>query len=156
MNIGQLTKIANNLADEDFSSQQIEFFVNDCISKINIEAGANFPFMSVNDSNDYEGFPEKWQRALFIPFVVGRMKAVDSSQFEYNDNYSEFSANLLQFKTKYKIPTKYKDADERTSFPPSFAGNYFVWDGNGATTSTRTDNEEQEEDTDIIYDGGEW
>jgi hypothetical protein len=135
MNIGSLTKSANNLAEESFSSSQIVEFVNDAIAKINIEREANFPFMSLEDSGDYAGFPEKWQRALFIPFVVGRMKAVDASQFEYSDNYNEFAANLLLFKTKFPVPAEYQDENEKKSFEPDFTGIYWSWGGSGTNGS---------------------
>jgi hypothetical protein len=58
---------------------------------------------------DYTALPEKWQRTLFIPFIIGRMKQVDASQFEYSDSFAEFQSNLVQFKTKYAIPDEYKD-----------------------------------------------
>ena len=127
MNIGSLTQTVNNLADEDFDANQIVEFVNDAIAKINITCSANFPYMSVSDSSDYVGFPEKWQRSLFIPFVTGRMKAVDSSQFEYNDNYSEFANNLMVFNLKYQVPDAYKDANEPESYAHDFTGNYWGW-----------------------------
>lgn len=127
MNIASLTNAVNNLADEDFSSNQVVEFVNDAIAKINITCSANFPSMSVEDSSEYEGFPEKWQRALFIPFVVGRIKAVDSSQFEYSDNYSEFTSNLMVFNLKYTIPEEYKDTNEPESYEHDFTGNYWGW-----------------------------
>lgn len=136
MNIGNLTTTVNNLADEDFSSSQIVEFVNDAIARINIECQANFPEMSVTDSSEYPGFPQKWQRSLLIPFVVGRMKAVDASQFEYNDNYSEFVSNLVLFKSKFPIPDAYKDLNEKTSFAPDFTGNYYTWSGNGSDVWT--------------------
>jgi hypothetical protein len=127
MNIGSLTKSVNNLAEENFSSSQIIEFVNDAIAKVNIEREANFPFMDLEDQSDYAGFPEKWQRALFVPFVVGRMKAVDASQFEYMDQYTEFTNNLGLFKNKYQIPDEYKDSNEKKSFEPDFTGNYWGW-----------------------------
>jgi hypothetical protein len=127
MNIGSLTKSVNNLAEESFGSSQVLEFVNDCIAKINIEREANFPFMSLEDSSDYAGFPEKWQRSLLIPFVVGRMKAVDASQFEYTDNYNEFNNNLILFKSKFPVPDEYKDGNESNSFEPDFTGNYWGW-----------------------------
>jgi hypothetical protein len=129
MNIGSLVIAVNNLADEDFSSTQIVQFVNDAIARINIECQANFPEMNVEDSSEYPGFPNKWQRALFVPFVVGRMKAVDASQFEYNDNYSEFLSNLAQFKVKFPVPDAYKDTNESVSFEPDFTGNAWSWGG---------------------------
>lgn len=127
MNIGSIVKAANNLADEDFSSTQVIEFVNDAIARVNIECQANFPFMAIEDTSDYVAFPEKWQRVLFIPFVVGRIKAVDSSQFEYSDNYMEFASNLGQFKAKFPVPDEYKDANEPVSFEPSFTGNLWGW-----------------------------
>jgi hypothetical protein len=127
MNLGSLTTVVNNLADEDFSSSQLVHFVNDAIAKINIEVSANFPYMTVEDSTEYAGFPEKWQRTLLIPFTVGRMKAVDSSQFEYSDNYAEFMNNLALFKTKFPIPDEYKDANEPTSFAPDFENSHWSW-----------------------------
>jgi hypothetical protein len=127
MNIGSLTSAVNNLADEDFSSSQVVEFVNDCIAKINITCEANFPSMTSTDTAEYVGFPDKWQRALFIPFVVGRVKAVDASQFEYNDQYSEFSANLDLFKLKFPVPDEYKDTNESVSFEPDFTGGYWNW-----------------------------
>ena len=126
MNIGSLMKTANTIADEDFSSSQVIEFVNDAIAKINIECEANFPFLKTEDS-DYLGFPEKWQRSMLIPFIVGRMKAVDASQFEYVDQYTEFQNNLVLFKSKYQIPDEYKDANEKVSFEPDFTGNYWGW-----------------------------
>jgi hypothetical protein len=127
MNIGSLTTSVNNLADEDFSSSQIVEFVNDCIARINIECAAKFPSMAADETTDYVGFPDKWQRTLFIPFVVGRMKAVDASQFEYNDQYSEFMSNLGQFKMKYQIPAIYQDNNDKVSFDPDFSDMYWGW-----------------------------
>lgn len=127
MNLAGLTNSVNNLADEDFSSNQIVEFVNDAISKINITCSANFPYMSAENTEDYAGFPEKWQRAMFIPFVVGRIKAVDSSQFEYSDNYGEFQSNLMVFNLKYPVPEEYKDANEPESYEHDFTTNYWGW-----------------------------
>ena len=127
MNIGSLTQSVNNLADEDFDATQIVEFVNDAIAKINITCSANFPFMSDDDTNEYTAFPEKWQRSLFIPFVIGRMKAVDSSQFEYTDSYGEFQNNLMVFNLKFPVPEEYKDTNEPESFAHDFTTNYWGW-----------------------------
>jgi hypothetical protein len=127
MRLGDIIKAANNLADEDFSSSQVVEFVNDALAKINIACSSDFPFMSADEVSDYNAFPDKWQRAMFIPFVVGRIKAVDSSQFEYNDNYSEFASNLEVFKVKYQIPDAYKDANDVKRFEDSFSSNPWGW-----------------------------
>jgi hypothetical protein len=125
MNIGQLTTSANNQAEESFSSSQALEFANDAIARINIECSANFPFMDI--VLDYTALPEKWQRTLFIPFVIGRMKQVDASQFEYSDSFAEFQGNLVQFKTKYAIQDEYKDTADVVSFEPDFTGNPWGW-----------------------------
>lgn len=127
MNLGSLVQITNNLADEDFGANQVVEFVNDAIAKINITCSANFPYMSLLDSSEYAGFPEKWQRVMFIPFVVGRMKTADSSQFEYSDNYTEFTNNLMVFNLKYPVPDEYKDTNEPKSYEHDFTPNYWGW-----------------------------
>jgi hypothetical protein len=137
MNIGSLTTEANLLADEDFSSSQVFSFLNSAIARINIEREANFPYYDLNQSDvEYPGFPEKWQRTLLIPFVVGRIKAVDASQFEYTDQYNEFMTNLALFKLKFPVPADYKDANESTSFEPDFTGSYWGWDGSGSSNGS--------------------
>jgi hypothetical protein len=127
MNLGSLTTTCNSLAEESFSSAQVVEFVNDAIARINITCSANFPFMDTTSSEEYEGFPEKWQRSLFVPFVIGRMKQVDASQFEYSDNYGEFSNNLLVFNLKYPVPDEYKDSNEPESYAHDFTPNYWGW-----------------------------
>lgn len=127
MNLGSLTTTCNTLAEESFGSDKIVEFVNDAIARVNIEASAIFPYFSSSNAEEYTGFPEKWQRTLFIPFVVGRMKQADSSQFEYSDSYSEFTAALMTFKMKYNIPDEYKDTTEQLSFAPDYTGNYWGW-----------------------------
>lgn len=126
MDIGKLTVTANNQSEESFSSSQVLEFVNDAIARINIECKANFPFMDLTSGN-YEAFSESWQRTLFIPFVVGRMKQVDSSQFEYSDSFSEFVNNIALFKERYAIPEEYKDDTVRGSYSPDFTGNWWGW-----------------------------
>lgn len=127
MNLGSLTTATNSLAEESFSSSQVVEFVNDCIAQVNIACSANFPYFSSASSEEYEGFPEKWQRTLFIPFVVGRMKQVDASQFEYTDSYSEFTSALMTFKTKFTIPDEYKDTSEQLRYEEDFSANYWRW-----------------------------
>lgn len=112
MNLSSLIQAINNLADEQESPEVVTEFINSAIAKINIECNANFPFLSLSEPDLAPAFPEKWQRALLIPFGVGRIKQLDSSQFEYSDSYNEFLTNLQDFKVKYTIPEDYRDADE--------------------------------------------
>lgn len=134
MNLYDLVKEANHIADEDEDLEIVTGFLNAAISKINVECNAVFPYLSVDSpSSEYVGFPDKWQRALLIPFAVGRIKQRDSSQFEYSDAYSEFFANLQLFKSKYRIPDEYKDNDAETgSYQIDFNQNMFRWNNRGS------------------------
>lgn len=107
LQLSELVKLVNTLADEQESQDMVAGFINDAIAKINIRLKANFPFL--NKAEDVPVFPEKWQRALLIPFGVGRLKQWDSSQFEYTDAYSEFLANLDEMAASYVVPDEYKD-----------------------------------------------
>jgi hypothetical protein len=128
MNIIQIAQQANLTADEEVNVLSILGFANDAIARINVKCGANFPFFSPNETNnEYVGFSETWQRALLVPFIVGRIKQTDSSQFEYSDAYGEFQDNLYEFRSKYTIPAEYKDAGVSSSIEPNFTGNYWGW-----------------------------
>jgi hypothetical protein len=127
MRLGDIVVATNAIADEDFSSSQVIQFVNDAIAKINIVCSSTFPYMTVDDTSDYTAFPDKWQRGMFIPFVVGRMKAVDGSQFEYTDQYSEFEGNLAVFHVKYQIPDVFKDPNDLKRYDDDFSSNPWGW-----------------------------
>lgn len=134
MNVIEIIQNANSIADEEVATDKAIHFVNDAIARINVKCDSKFPFFSLNEvSKEYEGFSETWQRALLVPFTLGRIKQTDSSQFEYSDAYGEFQDNLIEFKSKYKIPDKYKTVETQTSFEPDFSGNYYTW--NGTTTN---------------------
>lgn len=126
MNIGSLVTTTNTQAEESFTTTQILGFSNDAIARINIECNANFPYLDSTGA-EYTAFPEKWQRTLLVPFIVGRMKQVDASQFEYSQSFSEFGNSLNLFKTKYTIPDTYKDTDQNTRFDDDFSYNPWHW-----------------------------
>lgn len=126
MNIGSLTIAVNTQAEESFTTSQILGFTNDAIAKINVECDANFPNIDSNGT-EYTAFPDKWQRVLLIPFIIGRVKQVDSSQFEYNDSFAEFNNNLILFKSKYAIPDDYKETNTTTRLDDDFSYNPWNW-----------------------------
>lgn len=112
MNLKQLVQAANDLSDDQIPYDQVAGFVNDAIAAINVEVKANFPFL-VNDI-DEPIFNETWQRLLIIPFAKGRIKEKDSSEFEWEEGYEQFFANIENFKVQYEVPDEYKadlDAD---------------------------------------------
>jgi hypothetical protein len=128
MNLGSMIQHVNNLSDEDFEPSIVTEFVNDAIARINVECGANFPFVSLNASDvEYPGFNENWQRTLLIPFAVGRSKQKESSQFEYSDAYNQFYASLIEFKSRYIIPEEYKDNNTPTSYEIDLSQSPYRW-----------------------------
>lgn len=128
MNLSEMIEKVNDLSDEYHESKIVTSSLNDAISKINVEVGANFPLLSLTDSNtQYVGFPEKWQMVLLVPFAVGRSKQKEGSQFEYTDSYTEFVNNLTLFKSKYKIPEEYADSEELGVVTVDYSGDYYRW-----------------------------
>jgi hypothetical protein len=126
MEISDLVSNVNLLADEEYDFSEIVVFFNDAISKINIDCEATFPMIDkVSSENEYTAIPDKWQKTLFVPFALGRLKQLDSSQFEYVDAYTEFSNNLAQFRVMYIIPEEYKD-ESAYPFETDFS-----WSGGG-------------------------
>lgn len=108
MNIQEMIVEINNLIDDQLPDEFILPFINDAIAQINIEAGANYPFYTIDDKHEEPPFPETWQRALILTFAAGRAKEQDSSQFEYRDFYDQFYRNITSFITNYDIPEEYK------------------------------------------------
>lgn len=129
MTLEQLIQLACDLADDQLPDDEVKEYVNDAIAAINIEAGANFPFLV--GMEDEPAFPEKWQRMLIVPFAKARIKEKDSSQFEWEVAYEQFYENMDLFKTTYTIPEEFLDENSRnkkglnivTSGPP------FIWGG---------------------------
>lgn len=128
MNLSQLIEVVNDLSDEYHESKIVTASLNDAIAKINVEVGANFPYLNLTDSNtEYAGFPEKWQRTLLVPFAVGRSKQKEGSQFEYTDAYTEFVNNVTLFKSKYPIPDEYRDTTETSVIVHDYSNDYYKW-----------------------------
>lgn len=122
MKLSDIHAEANVLTDESITLAQVTQFVNQALSRINIECDANFPFFSNTDANAEPPFPEKWQRPLLVTFAAARIKQQDSSQFEYIDLFGEFERSLVDFKAKYVIPAEYKDGEASGSIAPDFTG----------------------------------
>lgn len=135
MKLIDLVESANAVTDESLDFDLGVKFINDCISKINIECDTIYPIYSDTDENTEMPIPEKWQIALVVPFVSAKIKQIDASKFEFDEFFSEFQINLNSFKAKYNIPDEYKDADSGSSFAPDFTGNPNVggWTGNGTS-----------------------
>lgn len=127
MKLQDLLDQANAVSDESLTFAEAYTFFNDCIARINIELDSNFPFYTATDTAAVPPIPDKWQIALFVPFVSARIKQVDASQFEYSQHFSEFFNNLAEFKMKYIVPDEYKETTENSAnFAPDFTGNWNI------------------------------
>lgn len=112
MNVKEIIEHVNNLADDLLPSSEVLGYVNDAIAAINIEVDADYPLIEPYGFEYVEiDLPEKWIRMLIIPYVKGRIKEKDSSQFEWESGYEQFFTNMHEFAAKYKIPEKYKAQD---------------------------------------------
>lgn len=121
MEVLKLVKHVNLATDEDFELLEVIGFMNDAIARINIKMGALFPFIEDDLPNEdmyrfeeYEAFPDHWQRILLVSFAAGRIKENDSSQFEYMDWYQQFEQNLQEFESKYEVPLEFQDLLTKT------------------------------------------
>ena len=112
--LDQLIRSVNTVTEESNSVSDLVDYFNDAIAQINVEAGANYPFYDGTVTSYVHPLPDNWKRLLLIPFVVGRVKQQDSSQFEYTDSYSQFVDNLNAFITRYTLPDAYKATDQST------------------------------------------
>jgi hypothetical protein len=104
----QLIQSVNTLSDEQEATANVLEYLNDAMARINIRLKASLPYLTLDSGNE-PIFPEKWQRALLIPFAVGRIKQQDSSQFEYSDSYTEFERNLADMAVQYEVPAIFLD-----------------------------------------------
>lgn len=121
MIIQDLLDEANILADESFDDDTMVKFYNQCTTDINIRTGAIFPSITVEDVNKPPALPEKWARSLYVPFMAGRIKQQDSSQFEYTDLYSQYEQAFGMFLASYVIPDQYIDKTNWDSVQVLFA-----------------------------------
>lgn len=128
MRIIDIINHANKIADEDLDSTMLLGFLNDAVAKINVLCGVNLPFAQLDLANDeYVGFPETWQRALLVPYMVGRIKQTDSSQFEYTDAYGDFLANVKNFLSDYDVPEEYLATKKARLYADDFSSSPWGW-----------------------------
>lgn len=109
MTLNDLIEEANILSDDELDDVEVLTFVNACTALINIKTQAIFPDLTINDMGTTLFLPNKWVRALYVPFIAGRIKQKDSSQYEYSDMYSQFELALAEFVSSYPIPDQYQD-----------------------------------------------
>lgn len=100
MNLQDITKAANIYTDESYTDTQVMFFVNEAISKINIELGCSLPLFK-DSTTDYTALSESWITSLFIPYAAYSIKLSDGSLNEANmflQSFNDHFLNLIENK----------------------------------------------------------
>lgn len=77
MNLTELTVIANDYTDENFSETITLQFANEAIAKINIELKSKLPYF--NGTEDYLALDEAWLRTVVVPYIAYSIKMNDGS-----------------------------------------------------------------------------
>lgn len=108
MTVNELIVLVGRMTDESLPSLQILDYINNAIAKINLEADANFPFITAGGIGlEYTALPEMYQRSLVADFASALVKYADSSVQEGDAFMSRFNTNMEKFRTTYIIPTDY-------------------------------------------------
>lgn len=113
MTITEITSAANMFTDEQVNPSVVKYYVNECISKINIEARAKLPLVSSYTDPTYTALSDTWQTALFIPYACYSIKMNDGSLNEadrYKNVFNENLIKLIQDKNKV-INEAYREED---------------------------------------------
>lgn len=156
MLLTDITTIANNITDENFSTIFVREYFNEAISNINVAISAKLPYITTETaSSDYIALDEEWIRSTVIPYVCYLIKTNDGSLNEasaaffqrYQVNLAEMrkmktksikpryrffwvEASELEFKnTSYRLEFKTGTADPSESFLPN------AWDTTPGTVA---------------------
>lgn len=105
MIVRDLIERANLLADDLIDESEVLGYCNDALAAIGAEVNAILPVVTLDDE---PALPERWQLLLLVPFMKGRIKEKDSSQFEWEAGYEQFFENMQLFRTRYRMPIEYK------------------------------------------------
>jgi hypothetical protein len=109
MTLNDITILANNVTDENYSSQIIIGFVNQAIARINATLDSNLPVFTSFDV-DYTALNDNWIRLLFVTYASYGIKANDGSLNEADRLRQEFEVNfrLLEENRFKAIPVAYQ------------------------------------------------
>lgn len=112
VNLQNITEAANIYTDETYTDTQVMFFVNEAISKINIELGCSLPLFK-DSTTDYTALSDSWITSLFIPYAAYSIKLSDGSLNEANMFLQSFNDHFLNLiENKYKaIKEEYRLED---------------------------------------------
>lgn len=93
MTLQNLTTIANNYTDENFSTNLTLGYMNTALSKINIALKSTLPFVS-DASADYTALSDSWLIATVVPYLCWSIKMNDGSINEAREYQYQFETAL--------------------------------------------------------------
>jgi hypothetical protein len=79
MTIQELTQIANDYTDENFSETLVRTYANEAIANINADLKATLPYFQADSVLDYTALDEKWLRVYVAPYIAWSIKMNDGS-----------------------------------------------------------------------------
>ena len=118
MTLTEITNIANNYTDENFSTTVTISYMNSAISKINTSLKTELPLVSSANS-DYAGLSDSWLNTVVVPYICWSIKMNDSSINEAQQYLFDFQRGLNELKKNRKlaIPEEYQGAMLNTVYP---------------------------------------
>jgi hypothetical protein len=112
MTLVDITKLANEATDENYSSELVKGFINQAIARINATLDAKLPFFSVS-TDPYLGLSDNWIMLLLIPYAAFSIKTNDGSLNEASLFRQEYEVNfrLLEENRFKAIPEVYRNSN---------------------------------------------
>lgn len=94
MNLTQLTSVANNYTDENFTTNITSSYANLAISKINVKLKSTLPMFSTDASTDYTALDDTWLMSVVVPFICWSIKMNDGSINEAREYQYQFEVGI--------------------------------------------------------------
>lgn len=107
MTIQRILQRANTLIDDNIQPNILLIYVNQGITKLNLDCNLKLPKVTMQDSqNDYvvsdEDFVNDMVAEILVQYVAYSALQTEGYTMQENAFYSEFVANKVQFNAKFK------------------------------------------------------
>lgn len=93
MTISEIAVLANQLTDENYSTDLITGYVNQAIARINATLNAKLP-MFTNADTDFVALSDDWVYLLFVQYAAYAIKANDGSLNEADRFITQYETNF--------------------------------------------------------------
>lgn len=100
MTLAEISQLANDYTDENFSTGMLRGFANTAISKINVTVGAKLPLYDAVES--YTALSSDWQNAVVVPYMCWSIKMNDSSLNEAGVYLNQYRQGIEELKRNKK------------------------------------------------------